>query len=488
MPFSNFPNGFANGVTVRGVPIHVAHPGKVFYVNNSSVLAPGQSVGGSNGNDGTYNRPFSTIDYAIGRCTAARGDIIYVMPGHAETVDAAGDIALDVSGVAVVGLGEGELRPILTFDGSDTTPTVTISAANTTWKNMVHKCNEASLATMIHVTATDVTIEDCEFRDGTQSGLGFVSIGTADNDADRCHVRRCKFYAPGANQDHAIEVLKDMIQMRFEDLEATGDYDEGCIALPAAANACLDLHIKRCVLRNTLTNVAAISINGTSCTGVIQDCLLVTDTQASALDNGSLATDNVRWADETDQVSATEVLAPVDSAANVLGADDADNAFASTNVASNRDGSVLERLEHLATLTAVGTVVPLVTTITSSAIPNNTQAAGGLLATVTGTMVLERVVLQTDATGLAGPTNIEISTDNTKGLTGAAAPSILVAVAELGANKTTVHQDAASETLPLYMTTGKKLYIHGDDAAGTGAGTVDVIMWFRRVSADASVA
>jgi hypothetical protein len=37
---SNFPNGFLDGVTIRGMPIVQLHPGKVWWVNNSSVLAP----------------------------------------------------------------------------------------------------------------------------------------------------------------------------------------------------------------------------------------------------------------------------------------------------------------------------------------------------------------------------------------------------------------------------------------------------------------
>ena len=66
---SNFPNGFANGVTIRGVPLTITNPGEVFWVNGSGVLAKG-GVGGSNGNDGSYQRPFATIDYAVGKCTA----------------------------------------------------------------------------------------------------------------------------------------------------------------------------------------------------------------------------------------------------------------------------------------------------------------------------------------------------------------------------------------------------------------------------------
>ena len=129
---SNYPNGFANGVTIRGMPLLQVHPGEVFWVNNSGVLAKG-GVGGSDGNDGSYRRPFATIDYAIGKCTASRGDIIAVMPGHEEDIDAAAGIALDVAGVAIIGLGSAALRPKITFSATASTMTVTAANCSIQW-------------------------------------------------------------------------------------------------------------------------------------------------------------------------------------------------------------------------------------------------------------------------------------------------------------------------------------------------------------------
>ena len=133
---SNYPSGFKGTVTIRGVPITVSHPGQVFWVNSTSVLASDGVSGSDVPSAGTYQRPFATIDYAIGQCTASRGDVIMVMPGHTETVSAAGGIAMDVAGVAVVGLGAGSLRPTITLDTA-ATASVTMSAANTTFKNCI---------------------------------------------------------------------------------------------------------------------------------------------------------------------------------------------------------------------------------------------------------------------------------------------------------------------------------------------------------------
>lgn len=310
MPRSNF-GRFKDGLSVAGLAMQVPHTGKTFYVCNSTTAAELQPLGiaGSDGNDGlTPERPLATIDAAINKCSAGRGDTIIVMPGHAETVANATTIIPDVSHVRILGLGEGEKRPIITF-ATATTANIPVSGANTEIAGLVFKCNIASQVAMITTTATDVHIHDCEFREGTAVGLNNITIGAADGDSDRAKIHDCEFYTPTAsNGDHAIEFLKDMVGVRLERLKIDGNYDEGGILLPAAADACLDLVISDCIIRNTLSGIAAISISGTGCTGIIRDTVIRTDDRVSALDSGSLVVANVTFADETDQISASPVI------------------------------------------------------------------------------------------------------------------------------------------------------------------------------------
>lgn len=184
MPYSNFPNGFTNGVTIRGVPLQQAQPGQVFFVNNSSVLAPG-GIAGSNGNKGTYQQPFRTLDYAIGRCVAGRGDIIFIMPGHAETVSSATAIVVDVSGVAIIGLGSGDARPTFTFD-TVTSASIYISAANVSIMNCIFSANFADILFPISVSAKDCLIDSNLFT-ATATNMNFrygVDTSAATNGND----------------------------------------------------------------------------------------------------------------------------------------------------------------------------------------------------------------------------------------------------------------------------------------------------------------
>lgn len=209
---SNYPNGFANGVVVRGVPLLDLHPGKIFWVNGSSVLAEGGIAGADTTGSGTYKRPFATIDYAIGRCTASRGDIIAVMPGHSETVETDGGIALDVAGVAVVGLGTGTLRPKIVLDTA-AAAAVTVSAANVSIVNLVLEASFADVTNAIDVTAANLAVVGCEFSE-EGANLNFVDIinasSTTDNTADGLHVEGCVSTAIDTAIDTFIVTAADL--------------------------------------------------------------------------------------------------------------------------------------------------------------------------------------------------------------------------------------------------------------------------------------
>lgn len=124
--------------------------------------------------------------------------------------------------------------------------------------------------------------------------------------------------------------------------------------------------------------------------------------------------------------------------------------------------------------------------VVSSGIPNNTQTGGAITGAASGDLILEDIIFQTDGTGLAAPTNIEISCDNANGKTGAGAPIVLEPIASFGANLTVSKKDT-THSLPMILESGKKLYIHGDDAAGTGTGEVNIYMIFRSLTAGASI-
>ena len=187
MGMSNYPQGFSQGVTIRGIPLQVAHPGKVFWVNNSGVL-PEQGLGGADGNDGTYLKPLATLARALTLCTAGRGDVVFIMPGHAETIANATTLAFNKSGVAIMGLGSGALRPKFTFTTA-TTANIPVTAANISIQNLLFVANFADIVSFMTATGTttpkDFSVERCEFRD-TSSILNALSVFAGNATANSC--------------------------------------------------------------------------------------------------------------------------------------------------------------------------------------------------------------------------------------------------------------------------------------------------------------
>ena len=250
---SNFPNGFVGGVTIRGVPLLQTHPGEVFWVNNSSTALAKGGVGGSDGNDGSYRRPFSTVDYAIGKCTAGRGDIIFVMPGYTETISAAAGWACDVAGIAIVGLGSGTSKPTLTFSatGSD----INISAANVTISNIRCVSSVDSLGNFIDVDEAYATIHKCDFITGSATeALCFIDQATT---YDGLIVSGCKFLQPtdpngtGGAADTGGVYLVDSEDILIENCTFRGQFESGIIH--NKSTAAKGLVIRNCELSNELT-------------------------------------------------------------------------------------------------------------------------------------------------------------------------------------------------------------------------------------------
>ena len=88
---SNFPAGFAHGLSIRGMPLLQMQQGSVYFVGNGTVLNRNAKAG-SDGNRGTYLDPFGTINYAPGETGAPVLDgVIAYVECKVHTVHPGGD-------------------------------------------------------------------------------------------------------------------------------------------------------------------------------------------------------------------------------------------------------------------------------------------------------------------------------------------------------------------------------------------------------------
>jgi hypothetical protein len=218
------------------------HPGNIFFVDSGQTTTGSDAVGYGRNPDA----PFVTLDYAVAQCTGNQGDVIYVMPGHAETRSTTGNfLALDVAGISVIGLGKGADRP--TFTLSHTGAAATISAASVHLENVVFVAGIDSVTAPLTISAADCSLKDVEFRDTTDIEFVVGVITTAD--ADRLAIDGFVYHGYAAGNACTIGIsLVGVDGGTITNSIFYGEFSTACINF--ATTLCTDITVKDCVFYN----------------------------------------------------------------------------------------------------------------------------------------------------------------------------------------------------------------------------------------------
>jgi len=240
MGFTNHPNGitsFGMPVLPGGVPTTT---GSIFFVHSGT---------GSSSNDGlSPSSPLATIDQAVGKCTANKGDLIIVMPGHAETISGATSLVLDVAGVGVIGLGRGSLRPTLTF--SATGSIISVTAANVLLDNLLIIGDVDNIVTGISLAATadGAHLRNIEMRDGAANKEFLIGIAIAAACTD-VTVENFAFHGLAGGATGCIEAAGAADRFKLLNSFIRGQFSSQMVDLSAAASVGL------LIRGNTLINI-----------------------------------------------------------------------------------------------------------------------------------------------------------------------------------------------------------------------------------------
>lgn len=165
---------------------------KVRYVHSGTGTDAGTRLGES------WDEPFATLDYAIGRCTASRGDVIVLMPGHAETTTA---IAADIAGIRIFGLGAGRNKPALTATTAST-DLLNVTAANVQISGVRFVGAASGCTALLDLQAADFEGVNLVFEHGA-APLMAVTVGTA---ASRFRLVDCTWRGTAAGPDCCIDI------------------------------------------------------------------------------------------------------------------------------------------------------------------------------------------------------------------------------------------------------------------------------------------
>jgi len=314
--------------------------GNYYWVSSTHTMA-------NNGNAGTDpDYPLATINGARAKCTADHGDVIIAMPGHVEPITSAGALALSVSGVTVFFMGEGESKATLDFS-TVVGASMTVTANGVTFLNSP-RCTASidGLTGPISVTASDFKVDHFDWYDSTD--MNTTNCLVASSAADRIYIGGAKFFKSneGGTQKQSFIKIGAVADPVIGHLDVVGDFSDA----PLYNNvAWARARLGKSTLNNTNAGPAlGIKLSAAS-SGVAEDVnIRVASGVLFVSAVNQMNWNNCYGVNADGEYQSVQIGDVTDYAHDpALGANNADNAFDSTNTVSNPDGSLIERAEYI---------------------------------------------------------------------------------------------------------------------------------------------
>lgn len=262
----------ANGVNVLGSEFTT---GDTFYVSSAV----------SNGDGLTPQTALSTIDEAINKCEANKGDRIYVLPGHAENISAASFITADIAGVRIIALGRGSSRATLTWTAA--AGTIVVSAASVSFENFRFVNNVADVVTMFSVSGAgdDLLFYNCLFTD-TSTILNAIDFITLATGADGLALVGCQVIGKSASNDSFItgvahdRILIDKCQIQFDVAQTA------VVGVIETSGNATNVWIRDSAFRSNVDGALFLDFNGAANSGIVSNCYFSSIDAAGAVTAG----------------------------------------------------------------------------------------------------------------------------------------------------------------------------------------------------------
>ncbi len=230
--------------------------GDRFFVDSGNT-ADGRDVVGAGKSPDT---PFLTTDFAIGQCTASNGDIIYVMPGHAETLSTAAQLAIDVVGITIQGIGTRNTKPTYTITTGAVAAPVLWSAAGCVVDNIRIVGGKAGGSNVtIDIADSFNTLSNTQFIStastelGIGAGLGVITLTDTAGALSEIQLLNVE-YMGGAGDDESFLTVNDGVtgvtNVKLIGCDIKGTFADNTIQADQGTNTATLWTIHDCVLAN----------------------------------------------------------------------------------------------------------------------------------------------------------------------------------------------------------------------------------------------
>lgn len=223
--------------------------GKVFFVDSNGT--PG---------DGTQpDKPFLTYAGALAMCRANKGDVIVLMPGHAETLTASPTF---VAGVYTVALGWGNSRATIT--GNAAVNLFAFNVANAGIDNVIFAAPGTDDQTSaIAITAAGCQVIRCQFT-GSQTAKNVTDVITLSSAASNARIIGNQFMNATVDVVTFITVSGAADDVVIAENVAIGNCSTAVLLVSAVATL---MKVYRNVFINTKASTIAVSFTSNA-TGV----------------------------------------------------------------------------------------------------------------------------------------------------------------------------------------------------------------------------
>lgn len=238
---------FPNGISSFGVPV-LGAGGGIPSTTGTYIFV--SSTTGSDSNTGLDdNRAVATLAQAVTLSTASVGDVIIVMPGHAETVSTT---ITPKAGTTIVGLGNGRNRPVFTAS-TGAIDTFTISAANITLSNIVIIGAASGVTALVECSAADLRLSGVELQ-GAAAPTTLVTFSNAG--ATRPVIENCIIRAAAGT---AVVIAAEVTGACCQDMRITNTYIHGSSVRD----------IDTAIIQSSKANCTGLVVNGLYCVGMV---------------------------------------------------------------------------------------------------------------------------------------------------------------------------------------------------------------------------
>lgn len=230
--------------------------GTVYFVSSAT---------GSNDNNGTdVSTPKATIAGAQSAATASKGDVVVILPGHTETLTSV--LTLSKAGVNYIGLGQGNLRPTIT--GNGTIDAISITGANITLQNINFAAPETDDQTAhVNVAAAGATLRGLRMI-GSQTSKNVTDMITVASGADDLLVEGCVAYNTVVDCVSWLSLEAAVARATIRGNVVMGQFSTGVLMDEATATLA---SISGNLFKNTKAATAVITFTTGNSTGVMWD-------------------------------------------------------------------------------------------------------------------------------------------------------------------------------------------------------------------------